>query len=413
MRIPEAAAFVRTGLLLLLIFPLLAVAHGERAQQANTRMRTINWYDVEFSPRAVQIGEEVRISGHFRTSAFWPPQIPSVEGQVFLNAGTAGPNFIRVSSTIDGVSMVQSTALELGRDYAFEMVLKARRPGRIHVHPVLSVKDAGGMVGPGRWIEVTGDPANFENEVTTMFGRAVDLETFNLGTIAAWHIIWFVIGGAWLAYWLRQRPLFIPRLRQVEAAEADSGDGDAVISGQDRRVAVAFLIGTLIVVAVGFQWAERMYPVTTPLRTARVTVPAKAAAEPLIEVQLQSARYRIPGRSFEMDLEVTNRTPKPLRLTEFSTANIRFINDRALTVQPEDSHDLVAPYGLRVDSDVLQPGETRRMQVYAEDALWETQRLVHMINDPDSIIAGLLFFDAEDGAREIVEIGGPMLPVFH
>ena len=73
----------------------------------------------------------------------------------------------------------------------------------------------------------------------------------------------------------------------------------------------------------------------------------------------------------------------------------------------------MAPEGLRVDGSPIAPGETRALTIYAEDALWETQRLTRMINDPDSVIAGLLFFEDSAGNREIVEIGGAMLPVFN
>ena len=125
------------------------LAHGERAQQANVRMRTINWYDVEITPAKVEIGDIVTVKGRMRVSKYWPDHLPSVTERVFLNAGTSGPNFVRLASHIDGVSMIQSTSLEIGRDYSFGMTLKARRPGRFHVHPVLSVLDAGGMVGPG------------------------------------------------------------------------------------------------------------------------------------------------------------------------------------------------------------------------------------------------------------------------
>ena len=70
-----------TRLLLCLIPALVlglvvdAAAHGERAQQANVRMRTVNWYDIEIEPRNVMVGEEVRVSGRFRTSAYWPKNI--------------------------------------------------------------------------------------------------------------------------------------------------------------------------------------------------------------------------------------------------------------------------------------------------------------------------------------------------
>ncbi|MFP6682760.1 MAG: methane monooxygenase/ammonia monooxygenase subunit B, partial [Gammaproteobacteria bacterium] len=92
---------------------------------------------------------------------------------------------------------------------------------------------------------------------------------------------------------------------------------------------------------------------------------------------------------------------------------LRFINPSVLTLKPRDSHDLVAPNGLRVEGGEIPAGETKTVNVFAEDALWETQRLTQMINDPDSIIAGLLFFHGDDGGREVVEIGGSMLPVFN
>ena len=395
------------------MLPQYGAAHGERAQQATTRMRTINWYDVNITPIRVAVGDDVFIRGRFRPSNFWPEHIPSVDGRVFLNVGTSGPNFVRVASSIDGVSMVQSTSLQLGRDYSFEIKMRARRPGRFHVHPVLSVLDAGGIVGPGRWVEVGGAASDFVNEAETMFGRHIDLERFNLPVIFSWHALWFVIGGAWLFYWLRQRPLLVPRMRAVDELEAAGRDGDELITTRDQQVAIGFVIVTFVVIIAGYQWAEARHPVTTPLRTAKVTVPEKDPPSANVSVQLTEAQYRIPGRSFRMSLTVENRSAEPLQVSEFSTANLRFINPAVLSLEPADSHDLVARSGLRVEGGEIAPGATESIEVYAEDALWETQRLSHMINDPDSIIAGLLFFQSSSGKREIVEIGGNMLPVFN
>ncbi|MFT4580930.1 MAG: methane/ammonia monooxygenase subunit B [Gammaproteobacteria bacterium] len=399
--------------MLLLFFSNGAIAHGERAQQANLRMRTVNWYDIEMSQLKLAVGEELRLSGHLRPSKYWPEHIPSVTGKVFLNLGTSGPNFIREASSIDGVSMIQSTSLELGREYAFDIKLKARRPGRFHVHPILSVEGAGTMVGPGLWVEVTGSQDDFVNEVETMFGRKLDLETFNLDVIYTWHAIWFVIGGAWLFYWLRKRPLLIARMRLIEEAESKDGDGDDILTPRDRLVAIGFVVVTFLVIAVGYQWAESRHPITTPLRTAKVTVPKKDEPASNIAVTLDEAFYRIPGRSFQMSLTVQNNSNETLTVGEFSTANLRFVNPSVQTIAATDSHDLIAPDGLRVEGGAVPPGETRTLKVFAEDALWETQRLTQMINDPDSIIAGLLFFRGSDGGREVVEIGGSMLPVFN
>lgn len=389
-----------------------AAAHGERAQQANLRMRSINWYDMKFSSTSVEVGQLLTITGRIQASKYWPEHLPSVAGRVFLNVGTAGPNFIRVKSSINGQSMVQSTSLELGKTYDFEMVLKARRPGRFHVHPVMNVLDSGGMIGPGLWVTVTGDQADFTNTVETMFGRTIDLETYNLGTIITWHAIWVLVALAWIAFWARKRPLIIPRFRAVQALEEAGKDPDELITPTERNVAIGFLVATLVLVGIGYQWAQAEYPVTTPLRTAKVNVEPLDLGKPLVDVKLDQARYRIPGRSFQMDLTVTNHSRSPIRLAEFDIANIRFLNPEVIEGKPLDDHDMVVPAGLRVEGGAIAPGKTGILKVYAEDAMWETQRLTNMINDPDSIVAGLLFFHAEDGQRDIVEIGGPMLPIF-
>ncbi len=399
--------------LALSVIPFDGYAHGERAQQATTRMRTIIWYDIEIGPASVLVGEMVTVKGRFRTSTNWPEEIPSVEDRVFLNVGTAGPNFVRLAANIDGVSAVQSTSLELGKDYAFEILMKARKPGRFHVHPILNVKDSGGMVGPGRWVEIGGSADDFENSVETMFGREVNLETFNLDVIATWHVVWFVVGGAWLFYWLRQRPLLVPRLRAVEQVESEGKDADVLISQTDVKVAIGFLMVTLLLIIAGFTWAERDAPTTIPLRTAKINMPAdKPYPTSNIKVVVDKASYRIPGRSFRMQLSVENQGPATLQLGEFLTANVRFINPAVKTVVPLDEHDLVASDGLRVNNGSIAPGETKVIEVFAEDALWETQRLTRMINDPDSVIAGLLFFYGDDGSREIVEVRSQMIPVF-
>ncbi len=399
--------------LALLFVPFAGYAHGERAQQASTRMRTIGWYDIEIAPANVQVGELVTVKGRFRTSSHWPEEIPSVDDRVFLNVGTAGPNFVRLAANIDGVSAVQSTSLELGKDYSFEILMKARKPGRFHVHPILNVKDSGGMVGPGRWVEIGGSAADFENSVTTMFGREVNLEKFNLDVIATWHVVWFVVGGAWLFYWLRQRPLLVPRMREVEQAESNGQDADVVISQTDVKVAIGFFMVTLLLIVAGFTWAERDAPLTIPLRTAKINMPSdKPYPTSNVKVAVEEASYRIPGRSFRMKLSIENQGPVTLQIGEFLTANVRFINPAVKTVTPLDEHDLVASDGLRVENGTVAPGETKVLDVFAEDALWETQRLVGMINDPDSVIAGLLFFYSDDGTREIVEVRSQMIPVF-
>ena len=173
------------ALLALLALPMEVAAHGERAQLASMRMRTLHWFDIEVSPTRVNVGDTIVITGKFIPSEFWPEQLPSVEDTAFLNVGAPGPKFIRVHSEVNGVPMIRSTAFEPGKLYEFKSVIRARVAGRYHVHPLINVKDAGTLVGKGTWVDVEPSPTDepFTNEITTLTGETVDLETVGLKSV--------------------------------------------------------------------------------------------------------------------------------------------------------------------------------------------------------------------------------------
>ena len=388
-----------------------AFAHGERAQQAGLRMRTMNWFDVQISPVNVQVNDVVTIRGKFNPSTWWPDHMASIEESAFLNVGVAGPAFVRIDSRVNGVPMIRSTHFDLGKTYEFEIKIKARAPGRYHAHPVMSIEGAGPIIGPGTWLEVGGSQDDFVNTVETLTGETIDLETVGLTAIIWTHSFWLVVGIAWLFYWFRKTPVIMPRYNKiVEEGEARAGE---LITMQDMVVSFVFFVFTLVAITGGYFWAQNEYPITTPLQTSKVDVPNLPDQEHVLDIKVIKATYRIPGRSFKLDLDVTNLSDRTLRVGEFSTANIRFINK---DVQPGltrvDKQDLIAPDGLVVEGGAILPGQTTTISVYADDALWETYRLTSLIYDPDSRFAGMLFFFDENGERFHYEVGGAMLPEF-
>lgn len=387
-----------------------AMAHGERAQQAGLRMRTVQWFDTKIEPANVKINEEIRITGKFVPSKFWPEHMKSPADTAFLNVGVPGPTFIRVDSRVNGVPMIRSTSFELGKTYNYEMTLKARKAGRYHVHTVLSVEGTGPVIGPGAWVEVSGNEGDFENTAKTLTGDTINLETYGMSNIVLWSAIWFALGLAWFIYWLLKCPIIVPRFKMV----AMLGDkADEMITTGDKKTAAAFLGVTLFLIGFGYFWAQEKYPITTPLQTGKVHVPHwHDPGEDKVDVEVVDARYRIPGRSFELTLRVKNKSDQKIQLGNFTIANVRFINSNVLKVKPVDSHDLVASEGLRVEGGAIDANETKEIKVFAEDALWETYRLTSLIYDPDSRFAGMLFFFGDKGDRFHTEIGGPMLPVF-
>ena len=81
-------------------------------------------------------------------------------------------------------------------------------------------------------------------------------------------------------------------------------------------------------------------------------------------------------------------------------------------MDPDYPRELVAT-GLSVDNDNgIQPGETREIKMEAKDALWEVQRLMALLGDPESRLGGLLMTWDQQGNRYINSIAGAVIPVF-
>jgi methane/ammonia monooxygenase subunit B len=187
----------------------IAIAHGEKNLEPFVRMRSIQWYDVEWSKQQININEEIVITGKFHVAEDWPASLPKPNA-AFLNIATPGPVLIRTERYLNGKPWVNSSALQLGGDYDFKVVLKGRVPGRYHIHPFFNLENAGQVMGPGGWVEISGNASDFSNELTTINGKVVDMENYGLTNGVLWHLFWGILATAWILWWLR-RPLFIPR----------------------------------------------------------------------------------------------------------------------------------------------------------------------------------------------------------
>ena len=384
-----------------------ALAHGEKSQAAFMRMRTIHWFDLNWSKEEVPVNDTMTISGKFFVFAGWPETVDKPEIS-FLNIGIPGPVFIRAGSWIGGQLVPRSVSLELGETYEFKVLLKARRPGDWHVHSMMNVKGGGPIIGPGKWVTVTGSMADFVNPITTLTGETIDLETYNLGNTYFWHALWYGLGLLWVAYWAR-KPMFVPRHIAVEGGKADS-----LISATDKKVALGFGAGTIAIIAMTMASTNEKYPVTTPLQAGllrgmkSIEMPA-----PTVAVKIEDATYRVPGRAMQMTMTITNNGDSAVRLGEFNTAGVRFLDPAVSQDESGYPDDLLAEEGLTSsDNSPLAPGQSRTIQVTASDAAWEVYRLADLIYDPDSRFAGLLFFYDESGNRQMVTVDAPLIPTF-
>ncbi|MBT9599056.1 MAG: methane monooxygenase/ammonia monooxygenase subunit B [Vitreoscilla sp.] len=392
--------------------PVPALAHGERSTEPYIRTRSLHWYDVTWSADKVKVNESVIVEGKFRVFSDWPDAV-SKPDLVFLASGAPSAMLVRNESYINELPARQSIKnLELGRDYSFKLVMRGRVPGKWHLHPMLNISGAGPVIGPGSWVEVAGNAADFRESVTTLHGTKIDdLQNYGVARAQAWQAGYALIAVAWLLWWLR-RPLIIPRWRALER-----GREDLLVTTKDDKVAVGLLVLVLAVVIVGFTQTQKDYPQLVPLQAGVGYTPPLPEQPTAVAIKFKRAEYDVPGRTMRVTAEFTNKSDKPQRIGEFTTAGLRFVNKNlpaaVAAVDPKFPKELVPANGLRVDKDApLQPGEKRVVTIDASDAAWEVERLVSFLTNVDARTGGLVFFYDDSGKRSIGEVFGPILPVF-
>jgi len=381
-------------------------AHGERSQEPFLRMRTVQWYDVKWSPETVKVNENAKIEGKFHLAADWPRAASKPE-RAFLNVGSPSSVFVRLSTKLNGHPWFISGPLQIGRDYAFEVNLRARIPGRHHIHSMLNVEGAGPIAGPGAWMNITGSWDDFTNPLKLLTGETIDSETFNHTNGLFWHVLWISLGVFWIGVFTI-RPMFLPRSRVLLAY----GD-DLLRDPVDTKIAWVMVVVTLGLVWGGYRYTENKHPYTVPIQAGESKVAPLPVAPNPVAITVTDANYDVPGRALRVSMEVTNNGDSAIEFGEFTTAGIRFINSVGRkTLDPNYPRELTA-IGLSFDDETpIQPGETREMKMEAKDALWEIQRLMALLGDPESRFGGLLMAWDEEGNRHITSIAGPVIPVF-
>jgi methane/ammonia monooxygenase subunit B len=385
-----------------------AAAHGERSQEPFLRMRTAQWYDTRWNPQKTAVNDEAILSGKMHIAEDWPRAVVK-PNRTFINVGSPSSVFTRLSSKVNGTPMFTSGPMEIGGDYEYVIKLRARLPGHHHIHPMLAVNGAGPIAGPGGWMDITGNYQDFTNPVKLLVGGTINTETAGLAAGYFWHILWMSIGLCWIG-WFGIRPMFLIRARVL----AQEG-GDALLNDPvDRIVAYAVIGVTLLIVAIGFYTTDASYPYTVPLQAGEAKIKATHLKSDLT-VKVLNADYDVPGRALRLTLQVTNGGESAVRIGEFTTAGIRFLNTvgAANNLDPDYPKEIMAVAGLNIENESpINPGETREIKIDSRDSLWEVQRLMDLVHDPEQRFGGLLMAWDEAGNRHINSIAGPIIPVF-
>lgn len=370
-----------------------AQAHGERAQPAFLRTETIAFYDVRFSASEIRVGQSLTISGRFYVPRSWPSALPD-PGTAALSAAAPGPVVLVKDARIGGEYVPQVITLRKGFGYQFRLELAGRRTGRYHIHPIVNVKGAGPLIGPGRWIRVrpAAGGGAFTNQITLRNGSVVDLESYNSTAPIAWHLIYLVPALLLLGYWLR-KPL-VQRLAMITRG-AEPTD---LITRRDVRFSAAVGVLTLALVGVGARYASAEWPGGIPLQTRHSTPPGEpAGAGVTAGTEGVGGRFSSGDEALKFTLRLRNDAREPLRLRGFATGGLVF--------RPQaGAEDVLEP----TTPTILAPGEERRLTFTLRSHQWGNEKLIPK-NEVDVAVGGVLLFSTPSGQERFAEVRVPII----
>lgn len=393
--IRRASALMAAAVVVSLAVPAApANAHGEAAQEAWLRMGTVAFWDVEINgepmdspdPISVAVNEEFTITGTAKILETWPEQLADPE-LGFITVLAPGPPVVIKSRLVNGVPTPASIQVEKGGVYTFEIVLAGRRPSADvigpkgwHVHPIFGVHKAGSLIGPGHYVQVTGNKDDFKNEIELKSGGTVDLETIGLGGVTFFNLIWFTIGMFWMIYWTVPKPT-VTRLPVSLAVPLNSDGADAgLISKRDHQVCNIVMATVLAILIAGFIWQGQKYPDKIPLQVLRYKPEALAMDATFANAVGTNATYTSSNKTLEMTVDITNTGTSDAKITQFITSGYTF----------------VAGDGLNVDQDTIAAGETTTVKLGIPSDVWVTERLAP-IGETRPLVTGVVRLEDGEG----------------
>jgi methane/ammonia monooxygenase subunit B len=381
-----------------------AHAHGERAQEAFLRMRTVGWVDVAFSKTTVRQGETFTITGTAKILDAWPTNLAKGNPNTgYIGVIAPGPVVMLKERTINGVSAPSRIDVEKGRIYEFSMTVAGRRTGRWHVHPSFSVKGAGTLLGPGQWITVQENPGGFSNDVKLLSGGTVNLENYQLPFVWIWLVLTFLIGLAWMIYWTVPKRTVTNLAVTSQIPLNTDGMEYGLITKKDHRNMNLFALGTALLLLVGWLYQANAFPTKMPQQVIQFAPPEPAIAKEAVfaEASGAGARYDPASKTMTMDVSVTNSGTAPMELKQFNAAYLKFTAGQA-----------AGPGVVAVTpSPTVDPGATTRLTMTMRDPVWEEELLVP-IGESQLLVTGVMVFENSEGKRNLTEVEANLQPRF-
>ena len=382
-----------------------AFAHGERAQEAFLRMRTVAWVNTTYSKTTVKQGETFTVTGTAKILDAWPTNLAAGDPNTgYIGIIAPGPVVLLKERTINGVSAPSRIDVQRGRIYEFSMTVAGRRPGRWHVHPSFSVKGAGTLLGPGEWITVEENPDGFSNPVTLEGGGTVNLENYQLPFTWIWLVLTFLIGMGWMIYWTFTKRTVTNLAVTSQIPLNTDGMEYGLITKKDHRNMNWFALGTALLLVAGWVYQAAAFPTKMPQQIFQFAPPDPAIAKAPVfaEAAVGTADYDSGTQTLTIEVPVTNTGQTPMDLAQFTTTTLKFTTGAG-----------AGPGVMNVSpSATVAPGSSpTTLTLTMKDPAWEAEHLVP-IGESQLLFSGVLVFETPDGQVNLTELEANLKPRF-
>jgi methane/ammonia monooxygenase subunit B len=383
-------------------------AHGEAADEPFLKVLTTAFHDISISPTEVKIGEPVTITGTVRVLRTWPYTMPAPE-RAYLTAVVPGPVFAMKERTINGESAPHSIFVKRDGIYQFKMVLIARRPGHWHVHPGLAVEGTGTLIGPGEYVNVTGDAAAFTFPVKLVSGETVNLDTFGGQFIWWFPFIGFLVGVVWMLYWTWWQHRTVTNLAvTIQIPLNDEGADIGLITAKDHFWMNVLAGVTVVILIIGWVYNVSPSVIRLPQQTVWLDPPSLAPEPSLAEATPLRSTYDDGSGTLLLNLDVKNVSSSPIALKQYTLGLVSFVNGDEQAMVKAGPREFVDRLEVEPNTPIA-PGETRAVRLRMTSKLFATERIVPT-HAPQQFIAGLVRVEKADGGQQMVLMRSNIVP---
>ncbi len=390
----------------------LAYAHGEAADEPFLKDLTVAFYDVHVSPTTIKVGEPVTITGSVKILPTWPFTLDPPQ-TAYINAVVPGPVFAPKDRTVNDIPAIGSIAVHKNGIYNFRMVILGREPGRWHVHPGFAVDGTGTLIGPGEWVTVKPSATPFTYKITLLNGKTVDLEHMGAAGVWWWSFVGFLLGMVWMFYWTVPGP-WRPDRRTVHnlAVTAqlptwDQGRDFGPVTEGDHRASTYIAVATLALLVIGWIYMSFEYPLRLKQQTDRFSPPQPEMME-LARAKSLGSTYDPSTHTLTLNLEVKNLGASPITIKQFAMGMMSFVSGGKEALEKAGPAEYVAPLNLEGNASIA-PGQTEKVTLRMSSDMMEVERLIPL-NDPQEIIAGLLFVRDAQGHESSTTVRSELVP---